>query len=210
MEVMTMQEITKDDLQILQDSLNGQVVDDKMKKIIITKGDLQTIEDGFLEAAYRANRLREWAVFDGYLQSLDRRVNDYHAEIKKSVESGKDNLIDIVEIWNKINFIEWADLQNFAGGVRWINKSTWESQNGALLPANAVNMKVLNISNLTQTFGEVEKSLKLEALKPLVDPCNLFRKFISVQKSERQQIVNEEIKDLCELTIRLRERIQKM
>ena len=176
----------------------------------ITKDDLQIIEDGFFEAAFRANRLREWTLFDSYLQGLDRRVNDYHGEIKKSVESGKDNLLGIRDIWDKCSNIELTDLQTFTNGVRWINKPTWESQNGTPPQANAFNMRVLNISNLIQAVDEIEKSLKTEALKPLVDPCNLFRKFISTQRSERQQIVSEEIKDLCELTIRLRERIQKM
>ena len=176
----------------------------------ITNDDLQAIQDGFLEAAFRANRLHEWTLFDVQLQNLDRRFTDFHTAVKTAiVQNSMAALPEIMDIWDRCSTIERIDLQTFLDGVEWINKSTWEVLNGGPPKPNAVVMRTLNIADIQQQASELDTRLAMQAVVPLVEPCNLFRKTLNAHRAARQQTVTKEVMELCNLTGRLRERIQK-
>lgn len=176
----------------------------------ITNDDLQAIQDGFLEAAFRANRLHEWTLFDVQLQNLDRRFTDFHNEVKSAIaRNSNDTLPVITDIWERCSTIERIDLQTFVDGVEWVNKPNWETLNGAPPKPNAVVMRVLSIADIQQQATVLDERMAMKAIIPLADPCNLFRKILNAHKATRQQIVTKEVMELCNLTSRLRERIQK-
>ncbi len=172
---------------------------------------LKAILDGFIEVAFRANRLREWTVFDVRLYNLDIRFTEFHNEVRTANDQGNNaNMPKIADIWERCSTIEIIDLQTFISGVNYINKTTWqEPGNGAAAQPVGAALRTVDLSSLDQPLQKIDQELMNgRSTKRLLEYSVLFRKALNAQKSLRQQTISDEIKDLCELTIRLRASVQ--
>jgi len=172
---------------------------------------LKAILDGFIEVAFRANRLREWTVFDGRLYTLEGRFTEFHNEVRTANEQNNSaNLPKITDTWERFSTVELIDLQTFISGVNYINKTTWqEAGNGGVPQPASTTLRAVDVSALDQPVQKIDQELAdAKSLKRLLEYSILFRKALNGQKFLRQQTVTDEIKDLCELTIRLRASLQ--
>jgi hypothetical protein len=179
----------------------------------IKEAALLSLQEAFQEVAFRANRLREWMAFDHYLRLLERRFGDFNSEVQRVV--GPPLTLDggsqarLTQMWTRCKDTDFVDLQTFADGVRHINRSSWNEQvNGAASQPNVLAMRVVNISNLNQLADPLEQALATMSINDLAQRCALFRKNLNGQIADRGHIVNSEIQELCELTIRLRMQLQ--
>jgi hypothetical protein len=179
----------------------------------IKEAALLSLQEAFQEVAFRANRLREWMTLDLCLRSLERRFSDFDNEVQKVVGPPLDLTAGtearLKHMWNRCRDTELVDLQTFAEGVRYINRSTWNEQgNGSAPQPGALAMRVVNISSLNQLIDPLEKAVTERLFGDLLTRCALFRKTLNGQIADRQHIVNSEVQELCELTIRLRMQLQ--
>jgi hypothetical protein len=173
----------------------------------------KSLQEAFQEVAFRANRLREWMELDRYLRFLERRFSDFHSEVQRIAGPPPNLVADsfprLNSMWARYRETELVDLQTFAAGVRHINRSSWNEQmNGNASQANASSMRVINITNLDQLTETLEQALTGLAINDLAQRCALFRRTLNGQIADRQNIVNTEVQEMCELTIRLRMQLQ--
>ena len=179
----------------------------------IKEAALLSLQEAFQEVAFRANRLREWMTLDSYLRYLERKFGDFYNEVEKVVGPplaiATDSQAHLTKMWNRCKATELVDLQTFADGVRYINRSSWNEQgNGGAPQTAALTMRVVNISTLNQLVDPLEQALAELLIKDLGQRSALFQKTLNGQIADRQHIVNSEIQELCELTIRLRMQLQ--
>jgi hypothetical protein len=180
---------------------------------VINEDAFKSLQEAFQEVAFRANRLREWMELDRYLRFLERRFSDFHGEVQSIVgpplKIAPDSLSRLNSMWTRCRETELVDLQTFADGVRHINRSSWNEQaNGGGPQANASSMRVINIANLNQLTDSLEQALIGQALNDLGQRSSLFRRTLNGHIADRQNIVNTEVQEMCELTIRLRMQLQ--
>ena len=172
--------------------------------------DLQLIQDRFLEVAFRANRLREWTGLDVPLQKLDGRFSEFHTVVKEIIAQGNNaGMPRLQDLWFRCRTFELEDLKNWVAGARYISKTTWRAPvDGAPLPADSLNMPVVNVNDLFQLVDRFTQGLADEAPRALIGPCMEFRIALNGLHFRRQQSISEEITELCSLTSRLEERLR--
>jgi hypothetical protein len=171
------------------------------------ESDLQTLQEAFIEVAFRANRLREWTEIEKDLRKLDRSFSDFHDEVRKiETQPAAANMPLISDLWRRCSESDLVDLQASISGLRFINQSTWPGGDAGAQPGS---LRVVDFSNLAQLVDAIEQAITDQALKQLTQQSNLFRKALNTQFADRQTRMRSEIQELCELTIRLKERLQR-
>jgi hypothetical protein len=169
---------------------------------------LQRLQAAFEEVAFRANRLREWMEFDRLLRYLERRFIDFSDDVTQSIGNvGVTTMPKLNQMWNRCKELELVDLQSFAEGVKYINRTSWMNGTSSQTPTTV--MRIIDVSSLNQYITPLEKALTDQALPALSEQCSLFRRTLKGQIASRQQSVSTEITELCELTIQLRMQVEK-
>jgi len=166
---------------------------------------LESLQVAFKEVAFRANRLREWADMEPRLLNLESRFGEFYEEAKDSTDNMDDKKKrKMNDLWGRLEETELLDLQTFVEGLREINRSSWAEGNGN--GANASTISVLpkaDISTIIQFMQPIKEALADKAWVDLVEQCNLFKRAMKGHLLNHRNIVRRELRELCELTIRL-------
>jgi hypothetical protein len=159
------------------------------------------------ELAFRSNRVREWLELSAILARLDSRYGEFYARVeqfsrKPSSFSGS-KAVDAREAWNNLRKAELADLRSLSGGLKYISQPL---SNNPGEPPPVVGDWSPHIQTLSdQIWGA------LSPLNPnfpmLVQCAGGLRDALTANVADSRRLVEIEVRELCELTTRLRKNL---
>ena len=166
---------------------------------------LQTLQETFQEVADRANRLREWMELEPYLRSLETSFDLFNREVRLAAgpppDIGQATVARLNDLWSRCQDTDFIDLQSFAQGVQYINQPlTLDGDND---PGPQ-----LDISSLVHKAGLIQQTLVNVAINELRQRCTDFQRVLNGQVADRRNMVRREVRELCELTIRLKMKLE--
>jgi hypothetical protein len=158
------------------------------------------LKGAFEEVAYRANRLREWIVYQEKLRPLQISFGVLLAEVEVGIGSNGFNdgaFPRIKNSWASCKGSDLLDLQIFHEEVvRYIDKPL----NAAAVPPAKVKYDVANFLMLRASIDQDVGKLRGAELK---DHCSNFEDAIKFQLAILRNTVQTEMQELCDLTRKL-------
>ncbi|MBC1225209.1 hypothetical protein GNF10_31080 [Nostoc sp. UCD121] len=159
---------------------------------------LQPLGEAFHEVAFRANRLREWMEFEPLLRNLENRFSQFYSEVKNTSKDNFGSKVDTIQtIWSFCQESDIVDLEKFTDGIQHINQSLVTGDINKSDPTAQV-LKLIDIG------GKIRKSMDDLVFNDLKTNSNDFQMLLKGLTSNRRNVVGKEVRELCELTIRLR------
>ena len=174
----------------------------------ITQEVRQSLQEAFLEVAFRANRLKEWMGLNQRLRALEISFSDFSGEVREVAAvinaGGATSLQRLDGRWSRSRQTDFIDLQSFATGVRYINRSSHNEAAGAPPPAVGGGLPRVDISSLVQMVDAVDQALTGRLIGDLGQRCTRFELALGGLIADCRHVITRELDELCEITIQLR------
>ncbi|MBC1225212.1 hypothetical protein GNF10_31100 [Nostoc sp. UCD121] len=152
------------------------------------EGQEEILKKAFQEVAFRANRLREWMEYEPVLRNVDNRFSQFYSEVRNTNKETLGGRIGTIQnIWVLFQESDMIELELFIKGVQHINQALVTD------PSNQV-------SSLISIGKKIQDSIDDLVFKDLRTNSSEFQILLKGLISKRRNIVEKEIRELCELT----------
>jgi hypothetical protein len=159
---------------------------------------LQPLGKAFHEVAFRANRLREWMELEPLLRNVENRFSQFYSEVRNTSKDNFGSKVDTIQtIWSFCQESDMIDLEKFIDGIQHINQALVTEETNRSDPTS-------QILSLIDIGEKISKSIDEVVFSDLKTNSNDFQMLLKGLMSNRRNIVGKEVRELCELTIRLR------
>jgi hypothetical protein len=163
--------------------------------VTLDESGIQTLRDNFSEVALRANRIRELLEMDADLRRMEhdlkrflQRMNIEDSAIQAQIPALKEEL-------RSFQTGGLPGLKSFTGQVQFLSKP---------LTGGAVNNPAARwLQEVEQQIPALRQALNDQAIKMLRDKADELDITLSGTRSDYQNVLKSEIRELCELAVRV-------
>jgi hypothetical protein len=169
----------------------------------VVETTILSLQMSFSEVAMRANRLQELMELEPYLVNLRSSFDQFNREVRLIPAPPIDQvtLTRLNYLWSRCNDTDFIDLKSFSNGIRYIDQS---------LSSDTSTIPMVNewIDTLLTLSEQIQVNLDNTSLGDLKDNCTKFQRILNGYIADRRMVVISEIKQLCELTFRLKMKLE--
>lgn len=158
----------------------------------------------FEEVANLSYRLREWLDLETQLRLVEISFKPFNDKLQSGVDSrnfGQESPT-LNALWTNCRDPNLIDLSTFAQSIRYINQP-------AVAGVTRYPDPQVGITALVEGADNIEQALVRGNFEVLKNECENFRRALQGQIANRKNRVKSEIEQLCELTYRLRMRLEE-
>jgi hypothetical protein len=167
---------------------------------------LEPLRQAFRDVAFRSNRVGEWIDLEPYLRNLDASFGEFCSEVRLAVgppprlSSGR--IRKLRDLWSRCRSTDFTDLKSFASGAIYLNQQLVPGAGGN--PGPHVSVWVTDLATLAD---KLEESINQGNYNELAQYAQKFQQTLNGQIADRRNFVRKEVRDLCDLTILLKNQL---
>lgn len=162
----------------------------------------QSLAEAFQEVSFRANRLREWMELEPSLRLVESSFALFNDQVSALTPDKFSRMAPkLRDAWRRCHHTDVLELDAFTRGIECINKPLSPDEPNTLGPQQTL----LTLVALAQ---KIQQALMDGNVLILKQHSADFQRHLSGQLADRRNMVNKEVRELCELTIRLKMRLE--
>lgn len=171
---------------------------------LLTDDAFQVLQQLVREVAFRANRLLEWRDFNLKARVFETTFESFWRDVKTAAGNFDQQTVNNLQgLWDRCKFPDFTELQIYPESIQHINKPLLATNNGA------TDDRVQKwIDTLAQSCGQIDADFAGQNYGSLVTNCEALRKLLQSQVSRRTAILEAELKQLCQLSNGLAQRLE--